>query len=397
MARERSTGDGMGNGQGVGQVMIRKRLCVVVAAEITVTSFLLGHLRALAERYDLTLVVNTRDPALLGRHGIRGDTVPVAIQRDIDPLRDAAALAALTRLFRACRFDAVHSYTPKAGLLAMLAARIARVPVRTHTFTGQVWATRTGAARAVLKTADRLTAAAATTVLADSLSQCDFLVSEGVVRKGRVGTLGAGSISGVDLERFKPDAESRRAIRAEHGIPPAATVFLFVGRLKRDKGILDLARAFSLHSARHPGSVLLVVGPDEEGLSGEVERMAGAGRVILVPFTPYPERYMAAADVLCLPSHREGFGVVVIEAAAAGLPALASRIYGVTDAVLEGTTGLLHAPGAVEEIAAALDHLVKDPEQRRTLGERARRRAGSEFSKERVTGELVTLYGKLLG
>jgi glycosyltransferase involved in cell wall biosynthesis len=374
------------------------RVCLVTAAEITVKAFLLEHLRGLMRRYDVTMVLNTEDPELLRRRGVALDITPVAIERKIRPLADLQALLTLWRLFRAKRFAAVHSVTPKAGLLTMLAGALARVPVRLHVFTGQVWATRTGFSRWVLKQADRVIALAATHVLADSWSQRDFLIAEGVVAPRKIGVLGAGSISGVDLARFHPSPEARDRVRAELRLPVDALVFLFLGRLNRDKGVPELARAFSQMAPNHRDAHLLIVGPDEEGLTQEVLRAVEpvASRVRMIGFTDRPEQVMAAADVYCLPSHREGFGTAVIEAAATGLPAIASRIYGLTDSIEDWKTGLLHTVGKEEEIAALMARLASDPALRAQMGVRARARAEREFSAERLTTELVRYYERLL-
>jgi len=127
------------------------RICIVVASEMTVTAFLMGHLRAMAERYDVTVVANTGNHDFLKQQGLDMRVVPVAIARDIHPVADLRVLFSLIRLFRKERFDLVHSVTPKAGLLAMLAGRMAGVHFRIHTFTGQVWVTRTGLMRWFLK------------------------------------------------------------------------------------------------------------------------------------------------------------------------------------------------------------------------------------------------------
>ncbi len=376
-----------------------KRICVVVATDGTVRSFLLDQLRALSASYQVSVVSNTTDPGWLRSLGVDADVTPIRIERKISLLDDLRALVALTRLFRARGFAAVHSVTPKAGLLTMLAGALAGVPVRIHTFTGQVWATRTGVARRLLRGADRTIAAAATHVLADSRSQRDFLVAQGVVRPGKIAVLGEGSISGVDLLRFRPAPEVRGQVREELGVPADAIVFLFIGRLVRDKGVLDLARAFASCAASCPRAFLVVAGPDEEGLTPRIASTAAAfrDRVRLVGFTRVPERLLAAADVFCLPSYREGFGTAVIEAAAAAVPAIASRIYGLTDAVEEGATGLLHEPGDVAAVAALMTRLASDAQLRADLGERARRRASREFSSARLTGEALRLYAALVG
>lgn len=374
-------------------------LCFVVSSPMTVTAFLKPHIIAATEAgYRVSVVMNTDDPGALAALGIPARLHPVAIARPISPWRDLAALFRLHALFRRERFDLVHSISPKAGLLGMLAARLAGVPQRIHTFTGQVWATRTGAARRILKSADRLLAWLTTTALVDSRSQRDFLVAEGVVAAAKAQVIGIGSICGVDTDRFAPSPAHRESVRRELGLAPTATIALFLGRLNRDKGILELAQAYAGLAGELPALHLVLVGPDEEGLLPRVRALAGdaAARVHHVPWTGAPERYMAAADIFCLPSHREGFGLVAIEAAAVGLPVLASRIYGVTDAVAEGETGLLHPPGDIRAIADLLRRLAVDEPLRQTLGGEGRDRALREFGQREVVAGQLAFYGKIL-
>lgn len=364
---------------------------------MTARAFLSGHISALGERYAIDLAVDAADGAGLGDIPARASIVPLPIRREVAPLADLMALSRLFLLFRRERYAVVSSVTPKAGMLAMLAAALAGVPLRTHIFTGQVWATRKGWKRRLLKAADRLIARLATHVLADSPSQRDFMVAEGIVAAQKIRVLGDGSICGVDGERFRPDPDRRAEVRRKQGIPGEAMVFLFLGRLNRDKGVLDLAEAFA--GLGNPDAWLLVVGPDEAGMRSEMEGRLGPARLRcrFVGFSDRPEDFMAAADVFCLPSYREGFGMVVIEAAAAGIPAVASRIYGVTDAVQEGVTGLLHRPGDVADITRAMRDLADDPARRAALGAAARARALRLFSSEAVTAAWVGFYGELLG
>jgi glycosyltransferase involved in cell wall biosynthesis len=375
-----------------------RRICFVVATDVTAKAFLMDHIRALSKEYEVTLVANTSDLEILARAGIDAEVVQVAIERKTSIVRDLCALVRLWMLFLRRRFDAVHSVTPKAGLLSMLAAVCAGVPHRTHTFTGQVWATRSGFSRALLKSFDRVIARCATALLADSHSQRKFLEDHRVAPVGRIGVLGAGSISGVDIERFRPDPSARRSVRTSLNIPEDAIVFVFVGRLNRDKGLLDLAMAFEEHARCCPQSHLLVVGPDEEEVAEQMRsRCAGVGnRLHFVGATPTPQAYMAASDVFCLPSYREGFGTVIIEAAAVGVPAIASRIYGIVDAVVDGQTGLLHPPRDPRALAAAMSRLADDPALRNEFADRCRVRAREEFSSDRITAALVEFYGDVL-
>lgn len=377
--------------------MKQARVCFIVASPMTARAFLSGHIAALSGRYAIDLAVDVGDETELGSIPARARIVPLPIRRKVAPLADMAALSRLFLLFRRERYAAVSSVTPKAGMLALLAATLARVPLRIHIFTGQVWTTRLGWKRWLLKTVDRFMARLATHVLADSPSQRDFMVKEGIVSADKIRVLGEGSICGADGERFRPDAGRRVGIRRSHGIPETAVVFLFVGRLNRDKGVLDLAEAFA--ALENQAAWLLVVGPDEANLSGEMELRLGAalGRTRFVGYTDRPEDFMAAADVFCLPSYREGFGMVIIEAAAAGIPAIGSRIYGITDAIEEDETGLLHRPGDTAGLAGLMAILAGDAERRQAMGEAARARALRLFSREAVTQAWLDFYRQLLG
>ena len=375
-----------------------QRIAVVVSSPTTARVFLRDQIRALSEKYEVTVFANIHDSQEFAGlwSGVRFQPVP--IERAIAPMKDLAALWQMVRLLRQGRFDLVHSITPKAGLIAMVGGFFARVPRRIHTFTGQVWVTHRGLSRFVLKRVDRLIATAATKVLVDSPSQRNFLLAEGVVRMEKSTVLCDGSISGVDIRCFRPDPEARRAVRAELNIDETTPLILFVGRLKRDKGVLDLVLAYTALTGAAARSVLLIVGPDEERLRDNMEELAAERRSGLrfVPYTNQPERYMAAADVFCLPSYREGFGGVIIEAAACEVPAVGSRIYGISDAIVNGQTGLLHEPGDVDGIRKQLQTLIVDGKLRTRLGRAARTRAAEVFPMERLTASLLALYREML-
>ena len=372
-----------------------KKLCFVATIPDAVHSFLQGHIRASTKKWSVKIIASPERAELL--NDLDAEFIPLPIERKASPWRDLHTLVKLVILFRRERFDLVHSIMPKAGLLAMLAARLTGVPVRIHTFTGQVWATKRGWRRTALKIFDRLTVLFATRVLVDSPSQRDFLIAENVLPLGKGDVIGHGSICGVDARRFHPDTQVRSAVRAELGIGLEQTVILFLGRLNRDKGILDLAAAFTDLSASRTDVLLVLVGAEEDVPFAQVQEICSAHRDRLrrVGFTPYPERYMAAADIFCLPSYREGFGQVIIEAAACGVPTVASRIYGITDAVDDGNTGKLFPAGDVSALTGSLSGLIDDGALRQHMGEAARVRALDLFSSEKITEELVRLYEQL--
>jgi glycosyltransferase involved in cell wall biosynthesis len=272
------------------------------------------------------------------------------------------------------------------------------VPVRIHTFTGQVWAVKRGVVRMLLRYLDTILAANATHVLADSDSQRLFLIKNKVVGEDAIAVLADGSIAGVNLERFQFDSVMREKLRTEMGIAHDAVVFLFLGRLNRDKGLPDLLEAFALAASQDRSIHLAVVGPDEGGFERTLAALAHRfqGRVHRAGFSVAPENFLSAADVFCNPSYREGFGVVLIEAGAAGLPSLASRIYGITDAVVDGVTGILHTPACPAEIAEAMLLLASNRSMRSQMGLAARSRVVEKFSAARVTEAFAVFHRSVL-
>jgi glycosyltransferase involved in cell wall biosynthesis len=357
---------------------MRQKICVVLTSPFALKAFLLPHIEALPD-FEITICVNVSElnvPLSLpaGVH-----LAPIPISRSVSAVADLVVLMWLWRFLRSGKFDIVLSLTPKGGLLGMLAARAAGNRIRVHCFTGQVWATKRGAARQLLRLVDMLLAWSATHLLADSASQREFLLENRVVAPGKIKVLGNGSMAGVEMDRFRPDEEARRNVRSRLGIPDGATCLLYVGRLKIEKGVPDLLAAFGILSKRYPALHLILAGPDDENLLASIEVTT---RLHVVGYTGSPEHYMAAADIFCLPSYREGFGQVVIEAAAVGLPVVASRIYGLTDAVVDGVSGLLHEPRSIEDIVKKLDRLVADATYRKTLAKAGRSRVAALFSRD---------------
>lgn len=377
---------------------MKHKIVFLTSHPISVVAFLLPHIRALQVLFNVQVMANTPDSTLLQQRGVDVTIERAPVVRPISPWEDLKALWGLYVQFKRSGLSAVHTITPKAGLLGMTAAWLARVPVRVHSFTGQVWVTRRGPKRWLLKVADKFVAAMSTDVLVDSPSQLSFLIEQGVVSADRSLVLGAGSICGVDIQRFCPSNAMRQAVRSELGTSPQALVCLYLGRLNRDKGVLDLATAFAAVAQTHTKAELWVVGPDEANWFEQMQTLLKdvSHRVKRVGFTQQPERFMQATDVFCLPSYREGFGSSVIEAAACGVPALVSRIYGLTDAVLEGQTGWMHEAGNASDLAKQLNSLLANPTELASRGRAARRYAEEMFSEATITGQMVNFYKKQL-
>lgn len=374
-----------------------KKICFIATLELSVKVFLTEHMRRMQDKFYLSVVVSTDNLFFLEPYGVDARIIPMEIKREISPTSDVKSLFYLYKIFKRERFDIIHSIMPKSGLLSMVAGLFTRVPVRVHTFTGQVWKNERGVKRFVLKKMDKVLAMCATHILVDSHSQRDFLISEGVVKRKKSSVIGDGSMCGVDTEKFRFNSTTRGKIRNEHGIGQHDIVFCFLGRMKRDKGILDLARAFSALCRKYQNGHLMIVGPDEEGIDVEVKKICAqyAGKVHILGYTDEPEKYMSAADVFCLPSYREGFGLVIAEAAAVGIPSIGSKIYGIIDTIEDGVTGYLFEPAAHFDLMQKMSRFVEDPSLIKAMGEKARLRVLEKYTKEKVVSAMASFYEEL--
>ncbi len=377
-----------------------------IARIATVPFFLQNHLRdqicaIVAAGHEVTLVSsNGSEVSLLT--AIPGTRFfHIEIPRKISPLRDLLALWELFKLFRRERYDIVHSTTPKAGMLTAIAAYLARIPVRLHTFTGQPWMEMRGILRYVAKAGDRVTAALNTQCYADSFSQREFIIEEHVATPVQIRVLGAGSLAGVNLQRFNPDkwATRKASVLAELGFNSGTKVITFIGRMTKDKGIDELVTAFEAVHESGIECVLLLVGPrdtDWDTLSAAVRHsIENNSNIRRIGYSSEPEKYLAITDIFCLPSYREGFGNVVIEAAAMGVTTVGTDIVGLRDAIVDGETGVLVPPKDHKALASALAALMADEQRRKAMGEKARARAVSLFDAQKVNAAVVEEYQKL--
>jgi len=342
-------------------------------------------------------IITSEGPELAALQALTGVTCkPIKIPRSIAPLRDVVALLRLFLMFKRDKIDIAHSTTPKAGLLTAVAAYFAGVPVRMHTFTGQPWVNMRGPVRWLTRSSDWLIGKLNTRCYADSESQRQFLIAQGVVSAQNLSVIGAGSLAGVDLTRFNQTRfsdQQRIKLRCDLGIPANVPILLFMGRITIEKGVRELMTAFRQLKSAGNAVHLVLAGPLDSG-SGvvqeisrhEIEGVAGAH---IVGYTECPETYMSIADILCLPSYREGFGTVVIEAAAMGVPAVGTDIYGLSDAVVNGETGVLVPPRDATALATALAKLLGNEKLRVEMGHAAKLRSEVLFDANLIDGKLI--------
>ena len=365
-----------------------RKIAFIAASPVTIKAFLMPFVNELKKENQMHLIANFEDK--LDYSFIPKDVTihHVKINRNPSVFTDFIALLQLIKLIYKEDFDVVHSFTPKAGLLTQIAAFICRTKNRYHTFTGQVWATKVGLKRYILKQMDFIIAGLSTHNFVDSISQRDFLLKNKVTSAKKSSVLGSGSISGVNLDKFKFCQKKREELRESLGISNDCFVYLYAGRLKIDKGIPELFTAFN-NISKSNDCALVIVGNDEDNLLPKIEDNK---KVIFCGFTDDISAYFSMADILCLPSHREGFGNVIIEAAACGLSSLGSNIYGLSDAIVDNETGMLHKVCDPHDLESKMLTVYSDKELLNKFGINSKKRVKHFFSEDLIITEFINFY-----
>lgn len=328
---------------------------------------------------------------------------PVAMQRRITPLRDLATICQMIFVLMRIRPDIVHASTPKGGLLGTIAARIVRVPVVVYHVRGLAFTGHGTAQRPLLKWTERIACTLAHTVLCVSESVRTELVSEGICASEKTVVLRSGSSNGVAAEeRFDPakfPPGTRQQTRSAFGIPENAVVVGFVGRLVRDKGIVELSEAWREVVAEFPGAWLLIIGPWEnrDPVPAEVRQaLENQDNVSFAGEQRDSAPFYKAIDLVVLPTYREGFPNVALEAAAMQLPVVVTNVTGCVDAVVDGVTGTFVPVAQAGPLAEAIKRYVRDPNLRRLHGNAGRTRVLKEFRPPDIWAALFAQYHALL-
>ena len=322
---------------------------------------------------------------------------PLYMFRRISPFQDLKSLYKLIRLFRRESPDIVHSMTPKAGLLCMLAAWITRVPRRVHTFTGLVWPTSSGISRRILMCTDWLTCACATHVIPEGQGVLNDL--QKYITKKPMRVLGYGNVCGIDLKRFSRTdkvMEIARNIRVN-----GVFSFLFVGRIVKEKGINELVIAFDELNKKYPATRLFLVGNYEADLGplnpDTINKINSNSAINAVgaKFGNDLLAYYAASDCFVFPSYREGFPNVVIEAGAMGLPSIVTDINGSRDIIVDGKNGIIIPSKNYVALYNSMEQMILDEELKQSLASNAREMIEKRYEQSFVTGCLLDFYDKI--
>lgn len=327
------------------------------------------------------------------------DRIEVGIPRNISPIADLRAFLALARLWARTRPDAVMLSGPKAIFLGSLAAFIADVPVRLSVYHGMRQETLRFPMRGLINACDRAAFLASTAVLAVSRSLVEAVKAEGNDPWDKVRPIQPGTANGIrpeDVGYTPAEAVGNRArVRAQFGIGEHHRVLLFLGRLTEDKGLLELPEIFRNVSTRHPGTRLIVVGCDEVNTSfgkAAIGKLAEHPKVHLIGHVTDVGTYIAVADLLVFPSHREGFGMAIIESGIYSLPTIAYDVTGVRDAVVDGESGRLVPLGDVAQFSRRIMEYLDNSQLLAMHGAAARHHA-SKFTPEAVWPNYRTILG----
>lgn len=377
--------------------MTRKKIIRTSTVATSLNTFCQGTLRDLSKIYDV-LAVSTPDVDLeeiATREGVR--TIGVPMCRQISPINDLISLLRLICVFRRERPTMVHSITPKAGLLSMIASWVCRVPVRLHTFTGLVFPTATGLKQKILITTDRITCACATHIVPEGEGVKHDLQAYHITSKP-LQVLGYGNVRGIDLVHYDRTDEVMQQAKAIRKAD--IFTFVFVGRVVRDKGINELIEAFTLLNQSHHNSRLILVGRFENSLdpvSPETQQSIDSHPAIEAVGQQSDVRpWLAASDALVFPSYREGFPNVVIEAGAMGLPSIVTDINGSREIIIEGKNGTIIPTHDSDALLEAMTRFVESPAETAQMAANARQLVASRYEKSFVQQCLFDYYKTIL-
>lgn len=379
---------------------MKPKIIRVTTVPQSLNVFCKGMLKELSDKYEVIGVSSPgeelEDVSL--REGVRVIAVPM--ERHISIVKDCKSLMQMWRVFHKEKPTMVHSMTPKAGMISMLAAWMARVPVRVHTFTGLVWPTATGVKRKILKMADWLTCACATHIIPEGEGVKNDLIAGKITNKP-LRVLGYGNVMGVDMERFsrRPEViELANQLRDDNKF-----TFVFVGRLVKDKGINELCKAYERIHNQYPNTRCWLVGPYEDNLdpiNAESRRLIDesdngleavgrkSGDELL--------SYYAAADCFVMPSYREGFPNTVMEAGALGLPSIVTDINGSREIIKDSINGMIVPPQNEDRLYQAMLIMFTSNIDRKNMAGNARKMISDRFEQSYVRKCLYEFYDEIL-
>jgi glycosyltransferase involved in cell wall biosynthesis len=380
------------------------KLCIVSTIPTTIKAFFGDQLRFLQEHgYKITVITSEGGSAQdYGKglpEGVQIETI--AMSRTIKPLEDLKALRQMIKIMHREQFDLVQYVTPKGALFGALASRMVKVPVRLYLMWGLYYVTQTGFKRLLFKAIEKIVCRCSTFIAPDSKGNCIVAVQEGLCGKDKIGVVGHGSANGVNIHQFDPDrlAPYRMEIRDKHRIPADAFVFGTIAAIVGDKGINELIAAFVEVAKKNPHAYLLYVGQTTEKdpvRSETLQQIESHERIVHVGWQTEPEKYMAAMDAFVLPTYREGFGVVNIEASAMRLPVISTDVPGPQESIVQGETGLLVPAKEIQPLVEAMKEIMGRPILAKKLGDAGRERVMTMYEQKQLWHTILEHRKRLL-
>jgi glycosyltransferase involved in cell wall biosynthesis len=361
-----------------------------------------GQLRFMSKYYDITAISSDKErlEKVGTNEGVK--TCSIELTRQITPFKDLKALFQLYGYLRKEKPYIVHTHTPKAGLIGMLAAYLAKVPNRLHTVAGLPLMETSGLKRKILNFTERLTYRCATQVYPNSKGLKEFIEKNKFCSENKLKIIADGSSNGIDTRHFSPvhvSSEERKKLREEFHIQADDITFCFVGRLVKDKGINELVQAFVEINNQYPQTKLLLVGPFERELDPllpETEtEIQNNPHIISTGFQSDVRPYLAISNIFVFPSYREGFPNVVMQAGAMELPCIVTDINGCNEIIEDGANGLIIPPKNEKALQEKMELLLNDSDLRANLKNNARERITSRYEQRMVWEKLLEEYKSL--
>ncbi len=386
------------------KIIMNKKLIRITTVPMALRYLLPGQMRFMADNGFEVLMISADGRELaevIEAEKCRHIIVPMT--RKITPLQDIKCLFKLIRIFRKEKPDIIHTHTPKAGLLGMLAAKICGIKIRIHTVAGLPLMAETGFKYRLLKFIEKLTYAASSQVWPNSNSLLEFITEHKLTDPQKLRIIGKGSTNGIDLNRFNPDILDEKVIteiKGQINYSAQNIYILCIGRLVVDKGIAELVTVFSLLQKGYPSLKLVLVGDYETTLDplpmatlNEIEKNDA---ILHINWTNHVAYYIYLANYFVFPSHREGFPNVLLQAGAMQLPVICSRITGNIDIVANNETGLLFETGNDQQILSLLEYAITQPQHMQIMAKKLQQEIQENYRQENIWQNILAAYKTLV-
>lgn len=383
-------------------MMKKKKLIRITTVSMALTTLLKGQLRFMDQYFDVLAVSSgggTFDD-VAKNEGVR--TKALTMTRTITPFKDLKSLYKLYRLFKKEKPFIVHTHTPKAGTLGMIAAKLAGVPHRFHTIAGLPLLIATGPKRVLLNTVEKITYACASQIYPNSFAMKDIIIKNNFAKESKLTVIEKGSTNGVDTSHFDPalyDEATKSELKKSLDFKPDDFIYIFVGRIVKDKGINELVNAFNQINSQHPNTKLLLVGPYEDHLNplaqSTYELIKNHDSIRHVGYQKDVRPYFAIADALGFASYREGFPNVVMQAGSMGIASIVTDINGCNEIIENGVNGLIIPPKNEQALLKAMEFMINNPEERIRMANSSRSKIINNYQQRIVWNALLNEYQNL--